>query len=95
MKKGLRQIARVACSSRNPLNYCPDEEGIKTLSLVPCRARLLPLNYCPDEEGIKTLSLVPCRARLLPLNYCPDEEGIKTLYDTRISLIAHFFELLP
>ena len=78
MKKGLRQItSAIDCKITYPLNYCPDEEGIKT-SPVPMISRSVPLNYCPDEEGIKTyLQLIPMKNDF-SLNYCPDEEGIKT-----------------
>ena len=56
-------MGRIGCrESMGPLNYCPDEEGIKTAVVrrVPGGAR--PLNYCPDEEGIKTHSLTDGRA---------------------------------
>ena len=36
-------------------NYCPEEEGIKTLvnAVLAVEERW---NYCPEEEGIKTFS---------------------------------------
>ena len=37
------------------MNYCPDEEGIKTHVFHLIQALGDALNYCPDEEGIKTL----------------------------------------
>ncbi len=41
-----------------PLNYCPDEEGIKTAAASVASTAIFALNYCPDEEGIKTDRIV-------------------------------------
>jgi len=55
MKKGLRHAPfRHKEKPHVSLNYCPDEEGIKTIRTSQLRPHEIPLNYCPDEEGIKT-----------------------------------------
>ena len=95
MKKGLRQRLRAAHRRIAPLNYCPDEEGIKTTSpeLITTGESL---NYCPDEEGIKTLYPGRLHRMQSPLNYCPDEEGIKTREQGSCHRTpGRRFELLP
>ncbi len=95
MKKGLRPLADAMTELLSSLNYCPDEEGIKTPLVVVGFAALYALNYCPDEEGIKTRKGRHNTIHMLPLNYCPDEEGIKTPRRRPSQPPAGDFELLP
>ncbi len=52
MKKGLRLGKNRNHNSSLPLNYCPDEEGIKTLGSPIISTSPQSLNYCTDEEGM-------------------------------------------
>ena len=63
-----------------PVNWCPDEEGIETMSMdLHCFLQRIAVNWCPDEEGIETYFSYgrwePLRGSV---NWCPDEEGIET-----------------
>ncbi len=56
--KGLRRIGLLAHGlDVDPLNACPEFEGIKTASFSPVSEQS-PLNACPEFEGIKTGGLL-------------------------------------
>ena len=54
MKKGLRRRRKACLLPSYDSNRRPDEEGIKTLSLIPAPRLRRDSNRRPDEEGIKT-----------------------------------------
>ena len=55
MKKGLRLLEIPGDFEVATLKPCPDEEGIKTRTVLPSPYTMYALKPCPDEEGIKTI----------------------------------------
>jgi hypothetical protein len=58
-KKGLRRWPAPLSAGGRRWNYCPEEEGIKTTSLLYRESGQRRWNYCPEEEGIKTVFGLP------------------------------------